>query len=305
VRTGVPGSAFTANGIGAGFGNCRSIALNPGDGTEAYLVTTNGNVLRSVNTGGAWVDVTGDLAAAGGTNARCVTVFRNGAAATAGIAIVVGTDSGVFVTYSGGPAATTPGTWRRLGAGFPNTICGDLDWDQADQVLSAGTLGRGAWANAAVIDVSPPTVTCNVQRKFLWPATRGLNDVGLQVTITDDDPSPLRELRVTSDEADALVPPYTPDGQVVLAPSRLRLRAERIVAPGASGRVYLIQVRATDNAANVGSVCCAAGVPVNLTVAHLTALAMDMATAEANWGVAGTELPFPIVPVGPGYVPYP
>jgi hypothetical protein len=49
----------------------------------------------------------------------------------------------------------------------------------------------------------------------------------------------------------------------------------------------------------VGTTCCAVGVPVNTTVSHLTALALDMATAEANWGSGGTELAFPIVPAGP------
>ena len=55
-------------------------------------------------------------------------------------ALVVGGDRGVFVSR-----APNFDTWTRLGTGLPNAGVYELDYDVADNVLVAGTLGRGAW----------------------------------------------------------------------------------------------------------------------------------------------------------------
>src|SRR5439155_2908075 len=40
--------------------------------------------------------------------------------------------------------------WLQLGRGMPNAPVFDLDYDASDDVLAAGTLGRGAWTLAGV-----------------------------------------------------------------------------------------------------------------------------------------------------------
>jgi hypothetical protein len=38
-----------------------------------------------------------------------------------------------------------PGVWTSLGPGLPNTLIYELDDDPNDDVMVAGTMGRGAW----------------------------------------------------------------------------------------------------------------------------------------------------------------
>ena len=50
------------------------------------------------------------------------------------------------------------GTWFQLGSGLPHAPVWDLDYDVADDVLVAGTLGRGAWTLSAVTTLNTPPV---------------------------------------------------------------------------------------------------------------------------------------------------
>jgi hypothetical protein len=57
-----------------------------------------------------------------------------------GGSVVVGSNAGIF-------AASGPGfsDWVRLGSGLPNVPVYRLQWSPQDQILLAGTHGRGAW----------------------------------------------------------------------------------------------------------------------------------------------------------------
>jgi len=69
---------------------------------------------------------------------------------------VVGTNAGVFLSFS-----SDFGTWFELGAGMPNAPVWDLDHDATDDVLVAGTLGRGGWLLAGVAAINvPPVAQC-------------------------------------------------------------------------------------------------------------------------------------------------
>jgi hypothetical protein len=59
-----------------------------------------------------------------------------------GDAIVVGGNNGVFVAL----ASSGFTVWDRLGSGFPNALVFHLAYDTRDDILVAGTMGRGAWA---------------------------------------------------------------------------------------------------------------------------------------------------------------
>jgi hypothetical protein len=143
-------------------------------------------------------------------------------------------------------------------------------------------------ADFSILDVTPPTVTCNVTRAVLWPATKGLLDVGLTHSAVDTCPGPivLHDLLVHSDEPNG-APPYAPDATLVGASTRLR--AERLLT--ADGRVYLTVPRYRDAAGNVGAGCCPVICPLNMTVGHLTALLLDASVKRAACLAAGGAAP--------------
>jgi hypothetical protein len=52
----------------------------------------------------------------------------------------VGTNGGVFIA-----SAPDFSSWERLGSGLPNVPVFSLRYSPVDNLLLAGTLGRGAW----------------------------------------------------------------------------------------------------------------------------------------------------------------
>src|SRR5262249_38247092 len=54
--------------------------------------------------------------------------------------VLVGGLRGVFRMVS-----TDPGKWTKFGLNLPNAVTTEVDYNAADDVLLAGTLGRGAW----------------------------------------------------------------------------------------------------------------------------------------------------------------
>ena len=105
-------------------------------------------MFQSVDGGGNWTDITGNITTDGAGTFRSIA-YIPGATSDR---IAVGTNAGVLVSGEG-----SFGTWFKLGSGLPNAPVWDLDYDEVDDVLVAGTLGRGAWtlANASTIDVPP------------------------------------------------------------------------------------------------------------------------------------------------------
>jgi hypothetical protein len=151
-------------------------------------------------------------------------------------------------------------------------------------------------ADFEITDTSPPVVTCSVTRTVLWPATKGLLEVGLTFSATDDcDAGPVfQSLTVLSDEGNGAAP-YAPDATWV--PPSLKCRSERVV-PG-NGRVYLDVVRFQDASGNVGVGVCSTVVPQNLTVASVTAVMMDAAVQRAACEAAAGAPPAGFVQVMP------
>lgn len=103
---------------------------------QSVFVSDDNSVYFTTNAGGDWTDITGNLADLGAL-AFTTLVFVPG---TAGNAIVLGTQTGVYFATSANYQS-----WSELGTGLPNAIVFDLVYDAADNVLAAGTLGRGAW----------------------------------------------------------------------------------------------------------------------------------------------------------------
>lgn len=94
-------------------------------------------VFFSSNSGTSFNNVSGNLISAFSPgDLRSMTFIP-----AADSALVVAADRGVFVSRNSGGYST----WQRLGTGLPNAPAFELDYDAVDNVLVAGTLGRGAW----------------------------------------------------------------------------------------------------------------------------------------------------------------
>ncbi len=111
----------------------RDIAADPEDYTSAYAITNNA-IFRTINSGATWSNITGNLLSLT-SDLRSVQFIP----ATIG-AIAVGTARGVFVT-----SLAEIGVWTKLSTNLPNVLVFEMEYDAADNVLVAGTFGRGVW----------------------------------------------------------------------------------------------------------------------------------------------------------------
>jgi len=277
IRTTAGGNLVASAAYAGGY--VRDIVLDPDDWMTAFVVTQT-QVWQTIDAGATWTDVTGDLAAAGAVDVKCIEYLRNGA----NDAIAVGTRTGVYTTTE-----ATLGSWDKLGTGMPNARVWDMQFDEADNVLVAATMGRGVWmmSNVTIVDVLPPVITSNVARTLLWPARRGMMPIGFSASAVDAiDPNPVVTVEVFSDEANGAAP-FAPDA-TGMSPATTFLRAERAY-PG-DGRVYLIVTKATDNCGNVAVDCKTVTVPVMPVGFWILNARMQAMTAQtfcqANAGAA-------------------
>jgi len=148
VRTAGAGAPTLASPLPAGAGQVRDIALDPDDWMVAYVADDN-QVFRTTDAGATWSDVTGTLV---DSDIHALVVV-NGLAGNPD-RIFVGGRTGVNMMQS-----ISLGTWGSYGAGLPRAITYDLDYDATDDVLLAGTFGRGAWTTGGTAGGTDLTVT--------------------------------------------------------------------------------------------------------------------------------------------------
>ena len=127
----------------------RDITVDPDNYTSIALLTST-LIQWSTNAGTTWSNITGNLGS-------LTTDFRS-LAYIPGIVdtIVAGTGRGIFAT-----SLAELGVWFALGTGFPVVPSYEMEYDSADNILVAGTLGRGAWSMPNVtseIDASHSTL---------------------------------------------------------------------------------------------------------------------------------------------------
>src|SRR5207244_4044321 len=109
---------------------------------RAYVVDRVGRVWMTTDAGATpFVDVTGNLGALS-SDVRSVEVVP-GTSAPGDETVILGGAGGVFRSLGTPSGGSTQ--WALFGANIPNTLVTDLDYDATDDVLVAGTLGRGAW----------------------------------------------------------------------------------------------------------------------------------------------------------------
>ncbi|HIF00932.1 MAG TPA: hypothetical protein EYQ63_28975, partial [Fuerstia sp.] len=146
VRTAAGGAVAITDPAPTDSSDIRDVAMNSNDWANAFAIDSN-QVFETTNAGGLWNDVTGNLLSLAG-DLRSLAYM-----ATATFdALVVGTNAGVFASLT-----TSLGNWFQLGAGIPNVLAFDIQYDAVDDVLVAGTLGRGAWTLPSASDVLPTT----------------------------------------------------------------------------------------------------------------------------------------------------
>ncbi len=112
------------------------IALDP-DNWQTGFIADSDQVFFFSGAGSSVAEVTGNLSAvSNGAKIRTVA-YIPGVGADA---VIVGTDTGTFMMES-----TAVNVWEPYGINIPNAPVMDLRYNVADNVLIAGTLGRGAW----------------------------------------------------------------------------------------------------------------------------------------------------------------
>ncbi len=114
----------------------RDIVIDPNNAGAIY-VTNLTDVFQTLDGGATWNTVTGDLQTFAPIALRAIAyVPRSGPDQ-----LVVSTFNGIYTARED----TGFTDWKPLGAQMPNVPIFDLHYDAQDDVLVAGTLGRGAW----------------------------------------------------------------------------------------------------------------------------------------------------------------
>ena len=148
------GGGFTTTSPGSG--TILGVTDDPTDYANVFAIDGN-QVFMSTNTGTAWSDVTTNLTGISAADFHSIEYVHG----TLDDALVVGSSSGVFYTLVSALGGMS--SWSEFGSNLPDVITYDLEYDSADNVLVAGTMGRGAWLVDGVtyklgIDTAPDLV---------------------------------------------------------------------------------------------------------------------------------------------------
>ena len=136
-------------------GTVQDIVLDPSNYHNAYVVDLT-NVYFTNDLGVTWQTLTGNLFAQATGQLRSIEFVD--LPGTAIDAVVIGANNGVYANSLAQPSA-----WSRFGIGLPNAVVTDLEYDDTDDVLTVGTLGRGAFQmNDASYTFNPPSRTGTV-----------------------------------------------------------------------------------------------------------------------------------------------
>ena len=149
VRTAAAGP-INSNTVASAGDYVRGVAVDPANHLIGYAIDSD-QVFMTTNGGASWAEISGS----GGTG---LTDNNLRSIAAAPDKLFVGGGLGVYVMET-----ASPGIWAQFGSGLPHAPIWDLDYDDADEVLVAGTLGRGAWLLAIGPDPLTQTISGYVQ----------------------------------------------------------------------------------------------------------------------------------------------
>ena len=152
IRTGGTSSSLVRSTSYPGDGSGRNvidIVLDTDNANTAFVIDAS-NIYRTTNAGSSWSTLNGNLFSSFNPGSLHSVTYI---AKLSGDFLVVGATTGVYASSESSGFSS----WDQLGTSFPNAPTYDLDYDVADDVLVAITLGRGAWS------LSPtPTPSCSV-----------------------------------------------------------------------------------------------------------------------------------------------
>lgn len=119
----------------------RDTVIDP-DNANAFYLTNAQQVWQTLDGGATWNNVTGNLLSFPHIALRAIEYIPRADGSGTNDALVVSSFGGVFVAYE----STGFTVWSPLGTGLPNSGGYlDLHYVAADDILVAGSLGRGAW----------------------------------------------------------------------------------------------------------------------------------------------------------------
>lgn len=133
VRTTAAGALNAAAGYAGQ--NVRGISIDQNDSQSAYVIDSN-QVFETTDTGANFDDITGNLNALNPGSFRSIAYVSN----STDDMLAVGTDQNVYI--AAGPDFDV---WAQLSPELPNVRVDELVYDATDQILVAGTFGRGVW----------------------------------------------------------------------------------------------------------------------------------------------------------------
>ncbi|MEI7837018.1 MAG: hypothetical protein WCK05_11510, partial [Planctomycetota bacterium] len=154
VRT-TGGGALTQLAAYPGTGP-QDIVMDPDDWQRVYVVDAT-SAYFSPDAGATWTTISGNLASLA-SNLQTVEIYSP--TTTPGDEVLmVGGLGGVFRTLQ--PSDGASAVWTEFGQGMPNAVTSDLRYDATDDVLVAGTHGRGAWTvgSASLTLTGDPVLT--------------------------------------------------------------------------------------------------------------------------------------------------
>jgi hypothetical protein len=122
-------------------GNVMNLAVDLQDYRRLYVVDQQDRVWASTDEGATWSDLTANLhQLTDDYVGRTIAIFSSPSAKDD--VLIVGAQGGVFAMVGPGQVGAR---WTVLGDGLPHALVLDLHYNYTDNVLVAGTLGRGAW----------------------------------------------------------------------------------------------------------------------------------------------------------------
>jgi hypothetical protein len=140
-----------------------TIAMNPRDYRNIYVVDTNSQVWVTFDKGATFSNITLNLGTLS-PQIQTLIVLSPTADPTTNV-LVAGGIGGVWALNN--PTSSPTTTWAALGTNMPHTIVQDLHFDSISNVLVAGTLGRGAWTLSNPTNSTGPSTTGN-PKPYLW-----------------------------------------------------------------------------------------------------------------------------------------
>ena len=144
----------------------RDLVVDPEDFHTVYAADEN-NIWISTDQGMNWNRLTGNLNGRG-LNFQSIELVKTDDATV----LLLGGLGGVYRVIDPNPSDVTTLQWTLLGQGLPNVTVMDIHYDDTDNILFAGTLGRGVYSIRGAVNGTDDSID---QPSFVF--VNGTNDL--------------------------------------------------------------------------------------------------------------------------------